>query len=138
MPMKFHYIEVCGLQEERVFRPLIPIAFKYKNAKIKTHGLIDSGSDYIILPMQFAKDLGITLDHQLKFYLAAANEESLAVYKSPVKIQQILSEKGRHDIINESHVYFGNMTMPLLGQKGFLENFKVWLKGHAQQVTITA
>ena len=136
--MKFHYIEERGLEEERVFRPFIPITFQYQKIRIDTHGLIDSGSDYTILPMQFAKDLGITLNFQLGYRLSTANEEALAVYKSPVKIQQILREKGHRDIINESHVYFSKINIPLLGQKGFLENLNVWLKGYSRKITITA
>ncbi len=60
--MKFSYSQFPGLDNESVYRPSIPIFFRYKSHFVYTEGFIDSGADYTILPLEFAGELNIELD----------------------------------------------------------------------------
>jgi len=44
-----------------IYRPKIPMTISYKESRIETYGIIDSGSDITILPREIAKILGIEL-----------------------------------------------------------------------------
>jgi predicted aspartyl protease len=135
--MKFAYIEHLGFSQERLFRPLIPVKFVVNGHEFVWHSLIDSGADYIVLPISVASRLGLNLDLALSFRVQAAGNQILTLYKSPIEIEIILEKGNSRPIKLSSHVYFSESeSAVLLGQKGFLDRLKVTLNGKKREVEI--
>lgn len=135
--MIFPYIEFLGLSEERVFRPMIPVSFRVGKILFKSYCLIDSGADYTVLPISLAKKFGMNLTDVPHFLIAGANGSHFTIYKSPIQIEHVIEKSGKKPLKWSSHVYFSaSETTFLLGQKGFLENFKVVLNGKKRKVEI--
>lgn len=135
--MKFPYVEFLGLAEERIFRPLIPITFKANDRVFESYALIDSGSDYTVLPIEIAGKLGLQLSHHLKYYIEGAGGNDFAIYRSSAEIEYVLQQRGSKAIRWLSHVYFAESgTTLLLGQKGFLDRFQVKLNGSKREIQI--
>lgn len=133
----FPYVEFLGLSEERVFRPMIPVTFKANNQEFKTYSLIDSGSDYNILPIEIAGILKLKLSNQFRHSILGAGGNSFSVYKSPIEIEHIIQKRGYRAVKWKSFVYFAESgSTILLGQNGFLKNFKVILNGKNREVEI--
>ena len=135
--MFFQYPEFLGLTEERIFRPMIPITFKANNEVFKTYGLIDSGCDYTILPIELAGIFKLKLSDQPRYSIGAAGGSSFTVYRSPIEIECILSQRGFRDIKINSQVYFAESCETcMLGQKGFLDQLQVNLDGEKREIEI--
>lgn len=135
--MRFPYTEFLGLEEDRIFRPLIRVTFKMGEVSYSTYCLVDSGSDYVILPIEIAGKLKLKLDVNSYFRIASAGGDIFRVYKSPVKIEHIIKQMGHRDIKCTSPVYFAESSGTfLLGQSGFLNQFKVTLNGKERSLEI--
>lgn len=135
--MKFSYVEFLGLAEDRVFRPMIPVTFVANKKEFKTYSLIDSGADYSILPIEVAGVFDLKLSDQPRYDILGAGGNRFAVYKSPIEIEQVIQKRGFRDIKWKSFVYFAESgSTILLGQSGFLDQFKVVLNGNSREVEI--
>jgi len=137
--MIFPQIEFVGLLEERIFRPMIPITFKSKNLTFQSYALIDSGSDYTILPIEIAGKLNIKLSSKNSYEIEGAGGTIFRIYRSPSEIEYIIYQKGFRKIKNKAHVFFaesGNTL--LLGQKGFLDKISIRLNSMRKEIEIFA
>lgn len=135
--MKFPYTEFLGLEEDRLFRPLISVDFRVNENSYQTYCLIDSGADYVILPIEVAGKLNLKLDTEAYFRVAGAGGELFRVYKSPVKIEQTIKQRGFRDIKCASYVYFAESGGTfMMGQSGFLSHLKVTLNGKKRELEI--
>ena len=135
--MNFPYVEFLGLAEERIFRPMIPITFKANNHIFQTYALVDSGSDYSILPIEIAGKLNLKLADQPQYNIQGAGGSSFTIYKSQLKVEHTLQKRGFRDIKWSSFVYFDESgTTLLLGQKGFLDRFQINLNGPQKGIEI--
>lgn len=135
--MNFPFTEFLGLAEDRVFRPLIPITFKANNKSFDGYALIDSGSDYNILPIGIAKILGLDLSCESRYNISAAGGRVFTIYKSPIAIGHIIKKRGWKMINWNAFVYFTEVGGDiLLGQSGFLNQFKVTLDGKNKEIEI--
>lgn len=136
--MKFKYSEYIYPDGSKIFRPTVSIVFKNKSKFIQTEAVIDSGADFTILPIEIAGILDIKLDLRTKATFYGAGSTPFTVYASPVEIEHILRQGGFRPIKWKTKVFFAE-SQPgiLLGQKGFLERFKVTLDGRKKEVEIT-
>lgn len=135
--MKFKYLQYPMLNGEYIFKPSIPIVFRLGNLFFTLNGLIDSGSDVTILPMEIARFFHFDPLKMQKSYLEAADGEKFIVYRSPVRLEQILSTKGLIDISWKSPVYFSeSQSTALLGQKGFFEHVDVNLSWRKREIEV--
>lgn len=133
--MEFQYIEDRGLEEERIYRPMIPVIFKSGSKSMKAYCLIDSGSDYVVLPIEAAGKLSMKLSANSKFAMQGAGGNIFDIYKSPEKIEIIIERKGFKSITLSTSIYFAESGPTiLLGQKGFLEYLDVCLHGRSCKV----
>ena len=133
--MIFKYPESLEVGGEKLYRPVVPILFKNDNYFALLEGTIDSGADYILLPISIAQKLNIKLKKKTQFYSAGGGK--FTVYRSPVKIEYILRKDGFGNISHKTIVYFAeSQTTILLGNYGFLEKFKVTLNGPKKEVEI--
>lgn len=140
MNIKFPYIEFLGLAEERIFRPLIPVTFKAGKESFEAYALVDSGSDYTILPISVAGILKLKLSDQPQYYIQGAGGNKFKIYKSPIEVGGTIQKRGFRSLKWESYIYFseGDDSTLLLGQKGFFEHFEVRLDGPNREIEITA
>lgn len=135
--MIFPFIEFLGVAEERIFRPMIPVTFGANKGVFNTYALIDSGSDYTILPIEAAREFKFNLGDQPQYYLQGAGGAKFKVYKSPVATEYLIKKRGFRDFKWKSHIYFAEaMSTTLLGFKGFLENFEVKLNGKTKEIKL--
>lgn len=136
--MVFPYVEFLGLAEERIFRPMIPVTFKVGKKVFQSYGLIDSWSDYTILPIEIAGHFNLKLSSQSQYTIEGAGGNSFSIYKSPTKIRYLLCKEGFRNIVLSSYVYFAESGATLLlGQKGFLDQLEVNLDARKKIINIT-
>lgn len=137
--MKFKYSEYFGSDGSKIFRPTISIIFGNKSKFIHTEAIIDSGADFTILPIEIAGVLDIKLDPRTKTTFHGAGNNSFTVYPSLVEIEHTLRQGGFRPIRWKTEVFFAE-SQPgiLLGQKGFLEKFRVTLDGQRKETEIHA
>lgn len=83
--MKFKYSEYQDDKGRKIYRPSVPITFKYKSKFIQTTAIIDSGADFNILPIEMAGILGIKLEPKTKISFQGAGSNNFPVYSSRVK-----------------------------------------------------
>lgn len=137
--MVFKYSQFPAPDQTGVFiyRPTIPIIFKYKANFILVEALVDSGADQTILPVEIATALNIPLDASSATSFLGAGGNQFEVYRSQVPIQHILRMPGFRSIQWRTKVYF-TQAQPtiLLGQDGFLDRFRVTLDGIKKQIEI--
>ncbi len=135
--MKFKYSEYSNPDGSKIYRPIVPIMFRYKSRFIQTAAIVDSGADFTILPIEIAGILEIKLDQREKMTFHGAGNNSFTVYPSPVDIEPILRQSGFRTINWQTKIYFAE-SQPgiLLGHGGFLERFKVTLDGKKKELEI--
>lgn len=137
--MIFKYSEYTGPNNTKIFRPTVPIVFKQNSKFINTIAIIDSGADFTILPIEIAGILDVKLDVRTKKIFYGAGSSAFTVYESPVQIEHIIRQGGFRPIKWKTKVFFAeSQPAILLGQKGFLEKFKVTLDGKRKEVGIIA
>lgn len=135
--MKFKYSEYQDEKIGKLFRPTLPIVFKYNQKFICTEALIDSGADFTILPIEIAGVLNIKLDGSTKMDFHGAGNNSFTVYPSQVRIEHLIRQDGFRPLVWKTAVYFAeSQPAILLGNRGFLENFKVTLDGKKKETEI--
>lgn len=135
--MIFTYTEFLGVAEERIFRPMIPITFIADSEIFNTYALIDSGSDYTILPIEIAARFNFNLANQPQHLMQAAGGQTFTMYKSPLKVEHLIRKNGFRDFKWQAYVYFAESSQTtLLGFKSFLENFEIKLDGKNKEVKI--
>ena len=135
--MNFPFVEFRGMSEERVFRPMIPVTFKVNREEFKTYSLVDSGSDYNILPIEMAGIFKFELSGRYSFSVLSAGGDKFTVYKSPEEVEHVIQKRGFRDIKWKSYVYFAESgSTILLGQNGFMNKFKIILNGKNKEVEI--
>ncbi|MBI2464325.1 hypothetical protein HYV57_05190 [Candidatus Peregrinibacteria bacterium] len=133
----FPYVEFLGLAEDRVFRPIIPLIFKANGEEFRSYSLIDSGADYSILPIEIASKFKFDLGNEPRYNILGAGGNSFTIYKSPIEIEHIIKQQGFREIKWKSTVFFAESgSTILLGQNGFLNQFKIILNGKNKKVEI--
>lgn len=133
--MIFQYSQYIGPHGKFIYRPEIPIVFKNGKHFILVRAIIDSGADYIILPIETAGQLNIKLISKSEFYSAGGNR--FTVYKSPVELEYIIRKEGFRNIVQKTIVFFAeSQPAILLGNHGFLEKLKVTLNGPKKETAI--
>lgn len=135
--MKFAYVEFAITNRRKLYRPALRLLLKNGKHFAYVLGVIDSGADYTILPIELAGDLGIKLDVKKKTSFVGAGKNLFTVYPSTVKLNHIIRQSGFRNLEWNAAVYFAE-SQPgiLLGHKGFLEHFRVTLDGIKREVEI--
>lgn len=134
--MIFKYTEYLGANGKNIARPAFPLLFKNGKHFILTRAIIDSGADYIILPIEMAGQLNLKLETKAEFYGAGGNR--FPVYESPVELEYIIRKDGFRNVSAKTTVYFAeSQPATLLGNHGFLEKLKITLDGPKKEVEIT-
>ena len=137
--MKFSYFEFEIINSNRkIYRPAVRLFLKNGKKLIYSLGVIDSGADCTILPIELAGELDLKLDAKKKTSFIGAGKNPFTVYPSPIEIKHVIRQNGFRDLEWSSKVYFAeSQPSILLGNKGFLEHFKVTLDGTKRELEIT-
>jgi len=126
-------------EEKYVFKyenyPLIKIRFHYKDKKTPIiEALLDSGGDFIVIPLPIAKFLGARL--------RKTKEVSTAGGIAPVsktKLDIGIIKDGKEDILYRGLEVFvmDNEDLPvLIGRKPFFEDFEITFKKHKKKLVL--
>ncbi|OGC81792.1 MAG: hypothetical protein A2V81_01640 [Candidatus Abawacabacteria bacterium RBG_16_42_10] len=135
--MKFKYSQYPTPDGASLYRPSIPITFQNGSKSITVEALIDSGADFTVLPIEIAGVLGIKLNIKNKESFQGAGGNPFNVYPSPTKLEHILRQDGFRPINWKANVYFAeSQPMILLGNKGFLDQFEIRLRGKQREIEI--
>lgn len=135
--MKFKYSQHPLPGGDSIYRPTIPILLKLKSKFIFVEAVVDSGADFTILPIEIAGILDIVLQKKDKKIFLGAGNNSFSVYRSPEPISHLIRQDGHRPLKWESKVYFAeSQPAILLGNIGFLENFRVVLDGKNKYLEI--
>lgn len=136
--MKFKYSHYLTPDGKIIYRPSLSIIFRHGENFIYTEAIIDSGADYTVLPIELAGILKVDLDIREKKTFYGAGKNPFIVYPSGVKITHLLRQAGFRPIEWETIVYFAeSQPAILLGNNGFLNNFRVLLDGVKKEVEVT-
>lgn len=135
--MIFKYSQYPAPGGKSIYRPSISIMFKRGSRFILLEALVDSGADHTILPIEIAGELDLKLDKRTKSIFYGAGGNPFTVYRSQVKLECIIRQAGFRSYNWKSFVYFAeSQPTILLGNKGFLDQFKVTLNGIKREVEI--
>lgn len=135
--MKFNYSEYPTPEEKSIYRPSIPILFKHKENFIMVEAIVDSGADFIILPIEMASVLHLKLNPKEKTSFYGAGNNPFTVYPSPSPIELIVRQSGYRQKKWQSIVYFAeSQPAILLGNRGFLDQFKITLDGKKKELLL--
>lgn len=133
--MEFSYNE-C---EQNVYRPYLPIIFSYagKNTPL-TGALVDTGSDFTILPLEIAHYLEIELDDSKTIKLDSAGGGIFTALPSQKEVlYTIPAKKGYRPITWSGVIYFTEEEkIVLLGHRQCLEKFDLTFYGPERKLAI--
>ena len=123
--MKFEYRTINNLtspfSKKAILRPIIPISIKYGERRLRYEALIDSGADFIILPVGLAEILNIKAKNSKEIYFSGVDGEIIKGI-----IAEISLEVRRGDSYT-TKVVFAKIsgTIGILGELGFFDQFIV-------------
>lgn len=124
--MKFNYSRFACKPTEpfpdrhSVLRPVISIAIKYKDQRIRINGLVDSGADWCLFPVSIGEQLKMPVDQGKKMPFKGATATGMAYF------HEVTLEIGgwEHNCIVGFSSDFDAMG-GILGQYGFFDHYEV-------------
>lgn len=121
--MKFEYTSFLPTSPQLKFnkRPLVPIEVFYGSESINILGLIDSGADYTLINIEYARALKIDLSRSTKLPMIgiAGAAEALLIPEIDIRVINV----GRA-IIPVAFINSPSVNT-LLGQQGFFDSFRI-------------
>ena len=122
--MEFEYAKY-QTRAGTIYRPAINILFTYKSRRFPyKDALVDTGSDFILLPISIAEILGVEPDLETISEINCACGHSFKSYESKYPLDLIVDRKGFMPKKWPTHVQFVDAEItPLLGFRGFLDKF---------------
>ncbi len=113
------------------YNPTVDVIFGYKSKRFTYFSaLVDTGSDFVMLPLDIAETLGAEPDFDSKTELNCACGNSFISYASRYPLEIIINHPGFRPKSWQTHVRFVDAkTTVLLGQRGFLDRFNVTFYG---------
>lgn len=136
--MEFAYEPSEDQDGKIVYRPRLPITFTYKNNKLKIgRALVDTGSDFTILPLDVAHDLEIELDDSKILSMDAAGGGVFEALPSQKPVGYTIETDKFRPIRWEGIIYFAeNEPVTLLGHYQCLEKFDLTFYGPERKLSI--
>ena len=113
------------------YHPSINVTFQYKAERLPYESaLVDTGSDFVILPMEIAERIGAEPDLEQVTELNCACGGSFKSYTSRHPIKIIVDHEGFRPKHWETFVQFVDAKVTvLLGQRGFLDRLDATFYG---------
>jgi hypothetical protein len=122
--MEFEYI-TYRTRDGNFHRPAIDVTFSYRTRRfVYRQALVDTGSDYVLLPLSIAEELGAEPDFDSVAEVNCACGNAVKTYESRYPLEIIVNKKGFKPRKWSTHVRFvQGDTVVLLGHRGFLDRF---------------
>ena len=129
--VQFPYEKFEGIDGKMNYRPCLPITFSYKNNDIPIgSALVDTGSDFTILPLEIAHVLKIELDDSQEIRIDCAGGGVFKAMPSLHRIEYLISATGYRSFSWSGTVYFAEREpIILLGHHECLEKFDLTFQG---------
>ena len=136
--MEFDY-SVYRNREGIFYHPCINVTFKYKSSQFPYESaIVDTGSDFILLPLSIAEALGAEPDFESVVELNCACGDTFKSYSSRYPIEIIIDHKGFRPHRWLTHVKFVEPDVTvLLGRRGFLDRFNASFFGKRNVMGLT-
>lgn len=115
--------------------PVVPVIFYYKDAKTPLiDALLDSGGDFIVIPMAIAKYLGLKLKKAGSVDTAGGTTQ---LFKTTLNMN--IGKKEKITTYNniQIHVSTRNDIPVLLGRYPIFEDYEIIFKKHKNQLILT-
>lgn len=122
--MEFEY-STYRTREGMFHHPCVNLTFRYKSASLPYESaIVDTGSDFILLPMSIAEVLGAEPDFESETELNCACGGTFKAYSSRYPIELMIDQRGFRSYSWQTHVKFVEPEVTvLLGYRGFLDRF---------------
>lgn len=114
--------------------PIVPIKFSYKDQKTPSiEALLDSGGDFIVIPMPIAKYLGLKLK---KAGIVDTAGGATKLFKANLTLQ--IGEKNKVDTYSDLQIHVsGRDDIPvLLGRYPIFEDYEITFKKQKNELTL--
>jgi hypothetical protein len=122
--MEFEYI-TYRTRDGNFHRPAIDVTFTYRSQRfVYRQALVDTGSDYVLLPLSIAEELGAEPDFDSVAEVNCACGNGVKTYESRYPLEIGIEHVGFPPRRWQTHVRFiqGEAAV-LLGHRGFLDRF---------------
>ena len=113
----------------RIFNPLILLPVKASWGWQNVWFLVDSGADTVVIPIDLAKKLGLSMDSSIKTKLYGIGKQAL--YASP---GEIILNIGSKEIVARSYFVHSKNSLLLLGRLDIFEKFSIIFEKTKQAV----
>jgi hypothetical protein len=122
--MKFPYVEFAGgdfgTHIPSLYRPVVPVHFRGVGRTVRRLGLVDTGSDFTLLPAWMPSALGIPLDANPSLSDCALDGAELQARAGQVTFE---IRRNQTSLRWTGLAHFADQQYVLLGNLGFLEFF---------------
>jgi len=120
--LKFDYVKLGPYK-----RPIIPVRLTYGDNSVNTQALIDSGADFNVFHLSFAKDLGLNLNmnKRITFGGVGNKKQNLTGYLGVLDL--MIYSKGENIEFSTPIVFSEDIPsngIPLLGETGFFDHLE--------------
>ena len=113
----------------RIFNPLILLPVKASWGWQNVWFLVDSGADTVVIPIDLAKKLGLSMDSSIKTKLYGIGKQAL--YASP---GEIILNIGSKEVVARSYFVHSKNSLLLLGRLDIFEKFSIIFEKTKQAV----
>ena len=137
--MEFEYSTYRN-REGTFYHPCINLTFKYKSKSFPYQSaIVDTGSDFILLPLSIAEALGAEPDFESVTELSCACGGTFKSYASRYPIELSIDHAGFRPHTWQTHVKFVEPEVTvLLGHRGFLDRLDASFFGKRHMMKLTA
>ena len=124
-----------GVEDGRIYRPVVPFSLIGPNGLVDFFGLLDTGADESYITREMAERLGLDLNDTSKYVIESAGGEVSVSYSD------VVIEFGEGNEQYRWPVTIGitdqEWSEAILGHSGFLQYFDVLFRGANREVMIT-
>lgn len=113
----------------RIFNPLILLPVKASWGWQNVWFLVDSGADTVVIPIDLAKKLGLSMDSSIKTKLYGIGKQ--AMYASP---GEIILNIGNKETVARSYFVHSKDSLLLLGRLDIFDKFSILFEKAKQSV----
>jgi len=132
--MSFQYVEENGFH-----RPKVPFTITANGNTTETVGLVDSGSDFVLLPAGIARALGITLSRKKETAGGVGGEISFKTGLATMTVRKGNKKKVMRQIkvrVHSEDEGSQEFDEILLGRDPFFKYFKIEFDENAKKVRL--
>ncbi len=128
--MEFEYSRY-RTRDGLIHRPSLDVILGYKShTLLYKDALVDTGSDFVLLPLSIAELLGVEPDFEAVSDMVCACGDFFQSYESRYPIEITVNHRGFLPKKWVTHVKFVDAPVtPLLGHRGFLDQFDATFLG---------